>query len=51
MDEFHGNEEKLKKTKHGIITENKKKQQIRLCKEIYREIIIKHTTEAHSEPS
>ena len=46
--EFHGKSEKLKKTKHRITT---KKEQIRLCRKNYRELIVMHTGESHSEPS
>ena len=47
---FHGKLKKLKKTKLWVAIEIKKKKQIKLYKKLYKEII-RHTAEAHSEPS
>ena len=47
--QFHGKSEKLKKKKLWITTD--KKVTKKLCRKIYREIVITHTALAHSEPS
>ena len=47
--EFYGKSEMLKKKKLWITTN--KKVTKKLCRKIYIEIIITHTTQAHSKPS